>query len=99
LNIAELSTVASAVVLVALVTVVAFVGLGLYRARHSAADAAQYRALAEQATAAEIKVADGTQATAAELKGVRSDLQAARDELVQVTRRLAALETLLSQIG
>jgi hypothetical protein len=91
-DIAQISTVATTALLVALVAVAGFVGMAVYRARYSAAREAQYRTLAEQAAAAQLKAADGAQATVGELTRVR-------EELGQVKQRLAALESLLSQIG
>ena len=99
LDIAQTASIGSMVAIVALVAIVAFVGLSVYRTRHSAARETQYRTLAEQATAAEAKIADGTQATLAELQGMRADLQNTHAELVAVKQRLDALEKLLSQIG
>lgn len=85
LDIAQTYTVATAVMVVALVAIAAYVWLGMLRARSSAAVQAQYRALVEQA-------ADASRDTAAELKAVR-------EELAEVKQRLAGLERLLSQIG
>lgn len=82
-----------------LVAIVAFTALGVYRARHSAAREAEYRGLAERATAAATQHAESAQATVTELQGVREDLTAARGELAEVRKRLAGLEKLLSQIG
>ncbi len=76
----------------ALVGIAGFVWLGIYRARYSVAREAQYRALAEQVTAAQVSAAEAAQAAANEMNCVRT-------ELTQVKQRLAALETLLSQIG
>ncbi|GAB3157362.1 hypothetical protein GCM10027290_58100 [Micromonospora sonneratiae] len=99
MDLAKITSIGSMVMVVALVAIVAFVGLGVYRARHSATRETQYRALAEQASAAEARFADGTQATVAELKGMRADLQSTHAELVAVKQRLAAVEKLLSQVG
>jgi 5-bromo-4-chloroindolyl phosphate hydrolysis protein len=82
---AQTSTIAFAVIVVAMIAVAGFVGIGIYRARYAAAREEGYRKLAERS-------ADSTQATAEELKGVRT-------ELGEVQQRLAALEKLLSQIG
>lgn len=99
LDIAQTSTITSAVLVVALAAVAAGLGLGLYRLRHAASRDGGYRELAERATAAELKVAEATQASAGELRALSEGLQAARDELREVRQRLAALEKLLSQIG
>lgn len=85
MDMAQTSTIAVAVILVALIVVAGFAGIGVYRARHSLAREEGYRELAERS-------ADSAQATATELSGVRA-------ELGEVRQRLAALETLLSQIG
>jgi 5-bromo-4-chloroindolyl phosphate hydrolysis protein len=85
LDIAQTSTIAFAVIIVAVIAVAGLVGIGMYRARYAAAREEGYRTLAERS-------ADSTQATAEELKGVRA-------ELGEVRQRLAALEKLLSQIG
>jgi hypothetical protein len=84
-DMAQTSTIATAVIVVVVIAVAGVVGTGLYRARHSAAREEGYRALAERG-------ADSAQAMADELKGVRT-------ELGEVRQRLAALEKLLSQIG
>ena len=84
-DMAQISTIAFAVIVVAVIAVAGFAGIGLYRARYAAAREEGYRALAQRS-------ADSTQATADELKGVRA-------ELGEVQQRLAALEKLLSQIG
>lgn len=84
-DMAQTSTIALAVILVALILVGGFVGIGIYRARYAAAREEGYRTLAGRS-------ADSAQATAEELKGVRA-------ELGEVRQRLAALEKLLSQIG
>ncbi|MGW0436313.1 hypothetical protein ACWDV4_27655 [Micromonospora sp. NPDC003197] len=98
-DLAQTASIGSMVMLVALVGIVAFVGLRVYRTRYDAARETQYRVLAEQAVAAETKFADGTQTTVAELQGVRTELKNTRTELATVNQRLAALEKLLSQIG
>lgn len=85
MDMAQTSTIAVAVILVALIVVGGIAGIGVHRARHSLAREEGYRALAERG-------ADSAEATAAELKGVRA-------ELGEVRQRLAALEKLLSQIG
>ena len=85
MDIAQTTTIASAAIVVVLIAVAGLIGTGLYRARYAAAREEGYRTLAERG-------ADGAQATAAELQGVRT-------ELGEVRQRLAALEKLLSQIG
>ncbi|MGC4749894.1 hypothetical protein ACLQ28_30170 [Micromonospora sp. DT201] len=85
LDMAQTSTIASAVIAVVVIAVAGFVGIGFYRARYAAAREAGYRVLAERS-------ADSGQAMADELKGVRA-------ELGEVRHRLTALEKLLSQIG
>ena len=85
LDIAQTSTIATAVIVVVVIAVAGLIGTGLYRSRYAAAREEGYRVLAERS-------ADGAQATADELKGVRT-------ELGEVRQRLAALEKLLSQIG
>ena len=85
LEMAQTSTIAFAVIVLAVLAVAGLVGIGVYRARYAAAREEGYRTLAERS-------ADSTRATADELKGVRA-------ELGEVQRRLAALEKLLSQIG
>ncbi|MFC0532023.1 hypothetical protein [Phytohabitans kaempferiae] len=92
MDIAEISTVATAVMTVALIGIAGFVGLGIYRARHSTAREAEYRALAERVMTAQTEAADAARSTATEMSAVRA-------ELAQVKQRLAALESLLSQIG
>ncbi|GAB2927348.1 hypothetical protein GCM10027280_13440 [Micromonospora polyrhachis] len=99
LDLAQTASIGSMVMLVALVAIVAFVGLSVYRTRHSATRETHYRTLAEQATTAEARFADGTQATVVELQGVRAELKNTHTELAAVKQRLAALEKLLSQIG
>ncbi|MFI5841180.1 hypothetical protein ACIA8K_15905 [Catenuloplanes sp. NPDC051500] len=84
-DMAQTSTIALAVILVAVIVVGGLVGIGIYRARYAAAREEGYRTLAGRS-------ADNAQATAEELKGVRA-------ELGEVRQRLAALEKLLSQIG
>lgn len=84
-DMAQTSTIAFAVVLVAMVLVAGLAGIGIYRARYAAVREEGYRTLAGRS-------ADSAQATAEELKGVRV-------ELGEVRQRLAALEKLLSQIG
>ena len=85
LDMAQTSTIATAVIVVMAIAVAGVVGIGLYRARYAAAREEGYRVLAERS-------ADSGQAMADELKGVRA-------ELGEVRQRLAALEKLLSQIG
>lgn len=99
LGVAEIGQITWAVLLIALAAIVGFVGLGVYRARQNAVGDSRYQELIERATAADGRVAEGAQATVAELRGVRTDLGAVRDELVEVKQRLAELERLLSQIG
>ncbi|GAA0556613.1 hypothetical protein GCM10010172_44450 [Paractinoplanes ferrugineus] len=84
-DMAQTSTIAFAVILGAAILMAGLVGIGIYRARYAAAREEGYRTLAGRS-------ADGSQATAEELKGVRA-------ELGEVRQRLAALEKLLSQIG
>ncbi|SCL46256.1 hypothetical protein GA0070606_0951 [Micromonospora citrea] len=98
-DIAQIGIVTSTVMVIALVAIVAFVALGVYRARHSAAREAHYRGLAEQASVTQARSAESAQQTVAELKGLRSDVRATRTELAQVRERLTELERLLSQIG
>ncbi|MFC7550376.1 hypothetical protein [Plantactinospora sp. GCM10030261] len=87
------------VMIVALVALVLFVMLGFYRARYSADREARYRALAEEVGAAQTRTAESALVTADELIALRTELQANRAELAQVTKRLTELERLLSQIG
>jgi len=84
-DIAQTSTIAFAVIVVAMIAVGGAVAIGIYRARYAAAREEGYRVLAEQG-------AGSARAAADELKGVRA-------ELGEVRERLAALEKLLSQIG
>ncbi len=84
-DIAQTSTLATAVIVVVAIAVAGLIGTGIYRARYAAAREEGYRKLAEHS-------ADSAQAMAAELNGVRA-------ELGEVRQRLAALEKLLSQIG
>lgn len=84
-DIAQTSTIAAAVIVVTIVLVAGLLATALYRARFAAAREEGYRVLAERG-------ADGSRATAEELKGLRT-------ELGEVRLRLAALEKLLSQIG
>lgn len=85
LDMAQTSTIAAAVIVLAVIAVGGLIAIGVYRARYAAAREEGHRVLAERS-------ADGAQAMADELKGVRA-------ELGQVRERLAALERLLSQIG
>ncbi|MDO3702892.1 hypothetical protein Q3W71_14565 [Micromonospora sp. C28SCA-DRY-2] len=98
-NVAQIGMITSTVLLIALVAIVAFVALGIYRARHSAAREAHYRGLAEQASDAQARLAESSQQTTAELQGLRSDVKATHVELAKVRERLTELERLLSQIG
>jgi 5-bromo-4-chloroindolyl phosphate hydrolysis protein len=84
-DMAQTTTIAAAVIVLAMIAVAGLIGIGIYRARYAAAREQGYRVLAERS-------ADSAQATADELKGVRT-------ELGEVRQRLAALEKLLSQIG
>ncbi|MEU7608071.1 hypothetical protein [Micromonospora sp. NPDC049204] len=84
-DMAQTSTIASAVIVATVIVVAGLVGLGLYRARYAATREEGYRLLAERS-------ADGGQAVADELTRVRA-------ELGEVRHRLSALEKLLSQIG
>ncbi|WBB80265.1 hypothetical protein O7606_02455 [Micromonospora sp. WMMD882] len=90
--IAQTALISSTVLLIALVAGVAVVALGVYRARHSAARETQYRQLASDASSAQTRLAESSQATVAELAGLRT-------ELTQVRQRLTEVERLLSQIG
>ena len=85
LDMAQTSTIASAVIVVVVIVVAGLIGIGIYRARYAAAREEGYRVLVERST-------DGARATADELNGVRT-------ELGEIRQRLAALEKLLSQIG
>ena len=82
---AQTSTLAVAVIVLAVIAGACAAGVGIYRARYDAAREEGYRTLAEHS-------AENTRATAEELRGLRT-------ELGDVRQRLAALETLLSQIG
>ena len=99
MDIAQTGTVTTTVMVVALVAIAGWVALGVYRTRRSTAGEQHYQALAEGARDAEVRTADAVEAMAAELKGLRSEASAARDELVEVKQRLGELERLLSQIG
>jgi hypothetical protein len=85
LDMAQTSTIAAAVIVVAVIAVAGFVAIGVYRARYAVAREEGYRVLAERG-------ADSARAMADELQGVRT-------EIGEVRQRLAALEKLLSQIG
>ncbi|MEV4200421.1 hypothetical protein [Micromonospora globbae] len=98
-DIAQVGIITSTVMVIALVAITAFVALGVYRARHSAAREAHYRGLAEQAGETQARLAEDSRQTVAELKGLRSDVQATQAELGRVRERLTELERLLSQIG
>jgi 5-bromo-4-chloroindolyl phosphate hydrolysis protein len=84
-DMAQTSTIALTVIVVAVIALAGLIWIGLYRARYAAAREEGYRELAESS-------ADSVRASADELKGVRA-------ELGEVRQRLAALEKLLSQIG
>ncbi|MFI6823521.1 hypothetical protein ACIBJE_21605 [Micromonospora sp. NPDC050187] len=96
---AQTGMITGTLMLVALTAIVAFVALGVYRARHSAARETQYRELAEQAGTAQAQIAESSRATTAELAGLRSELAATHTELTQVRQRLTEVERLLSQVG
>ena len=85
MDIAQTTTLALTLVVIAVLGVLAYVGVGLYRARYAAAREDGYRELAARS-------AESAQATADALAGLRT-------EIGEVRQRLAALEKLLSQIG
>ncbi|GIJ20028.1 hypothetical protein [Micromonospora lutea] len=98
-NIPEIAMITSTVLLVALMVIVAFVAMGIYRARHSAAREQQYRQLAEHAGDAQTRFVEHSRTTATALDGIREELHTTRTEIAEVKERLANLERLLSQIG
>jgi cell shape-determining protein MreC len=98
-GLAATSVVAWTVMVVVLTTVVALVALGFYRTRRSSADERRYHEVMARVTDTEARFARGNEATLAELRGLRTDVQATRAELAEVKERLAGLERLLSQIG
>ncbi|MGC5050548.1 hypothetical protein ACLQ2S_03695 [Micromonospora sp. DT48] len=98
-NIPEIAMITSTVVLVALMAIIAFVAVGIYRARHSAAREQHYRQLAERAGDAQTRLVEHAGTTATALDGIREELHATRTELTEVKERLTNLERLLSQIG
>ncbi|GAA4965581.1 hypothetical protein [Actinoplanes utahensis] len=85
LDMAQTSTIAVAVIGLAVILVAGLVGTAFFRARDAAVREEGYRELAERS-------ADSARAAADQLSGVRT-------ELGEVRERLAALEKLLSQIG